>query len=52
MTDQAAYCMVSVAPIRAEKRDGSEQVSQLLFGEPVNVISIMRGTWMKNTCVF
>lgn len=51
MTDQAAYCMVSVAPIRAEKRDGSEQVSQLLFGEPVNVISI-ESPWCKIVTYF
>lgn len=33
-----AYCKVSVAPIRADHADQSEIVTQLLFGEPVEVI--------------
>jgi hypothetical protein len=33
-----AFCFVSVAPIRKEASDASEMVSQLLFGEPIEVI--------------
>lgn len=34
-----AFCFVSVAPIRKEASDASEMVSQLLFGEPIEVIA-------------
>jgi len=40
MTDHPAFCIVSIAPIRSEKKDAAEQVSQLVFGEPVSVESI------------
>jgi cell wall-associated NlpC family hydrolase len=33
-----AFCFVSVAPIRKEASDASEMVSQLLFGEPIEVM--------------
>lgn len=33
-----AFCFVSVAPIRKEASDASEMVSQLLFGEPIEVL--------------
>ena len=33
-----AYCFVSIAPIRKEANDASEIVSQLLFGEPIDVL--------------
>ncbi|MEN9700183.1 MAG: hypothetical protein RLZZ301_1381 [Bacteroidota bacterium] len=33
-----AFCMVPIAPIRAEQADRSEQISQLLFGEMVEII--------------
>ncbi len=46
MTNQPAYCMVSIAPIRSDKKDASEQVSQLVFGEPVTVISV-ESPWCK-----
>lgn len=32
-----AYCSVSASPVRAEQRDASEMVTQLLFGEIVSV---------------
>jgi len=35
---QYAYCSASVAPLRSEASDASEMISQLLFGEPVEVI--------------
>jgi cell wall-associated NlpC family hydrolase len=33
-----AFCRVAISPIRAEQKDSSEMVSQLLFGEIVNVL--------------
>lgn len=33
-----AYCKVPVAPVRADHADQSEIVTQLLFGEPVEII--------------
>lgn len=33
-----AFCSASVAPLRETHSDGSEMVSQLLFGEPVEII--------------
>ena len=41
-----AYCSVSVSPVRAEDRDASEIVTQLLFGEIVT-IEEMRAPWSK-----
>jgi hypothetical protein len=37
MTSFHGYCFVSISPIRAEKSDKSEIVSQLLFGEPITI---------------
>lgn len=39
-------CIVSVAPIRAEASDRSEMVTQLLFGEKVEIISVQE-KWIK-----
>ncbi len=41
-----AFCLVSVAPIRSEASDGSEIVSQLLFGEPVEILKF-GDPWIK-----
>ena len=41
-----AYCSVSLSPVRAEDRDTSEIVTQLLFGEIVTVEE-MRSPWSK-----
>jgi hypothetical protein len=41
-----AFCLVSVAPIRAEGKDSSEIISQLLFGEPIEVI-LFGEPWLK-----
>jgi cell wall-associated NlpC family hydrolase len=49
MTDLSTkygYCKVSVAPIRAEKRDAAEMVTQLLFGEPIEILEI-ENSWLK-----
>jgi hypothetical protein len=37
MAEKLGYCSVSLSPLRAEKRDGSEMVSQLMFGEIVTI---------------
>jgi hypothetical protein len=41
-----AYCAVSISPVRAEHRDASEIVTQLLFGEIVTVSEI-HDPWCK-----
>lgn len=38
--------MVSSSPLRKEASDGSEMVSQVLFGEPVNVLQIQEN-WIE-----
>ena len=40
MPKEQGYCIVSVAPVRAEKKDQSEIVTQLLFGEIVSIQEI------------
>lgn len=40
------FCMVAIAPIRCEPSDTSEIVSQLLFGEPIEVQEFGR-PWVK-----
>ncbi|MCR9173533.1 MAG: C40 family peptidase [bacterium] len=44
------YCFVSISPVRAENRDQSEIVTQLLFGEVVNVLEIA-SPWAKISSV-
>lgn len=39
-------CIVSIAPVRADHDDRSEMVTQLLFGEKVEIIS-ENGNWIK-----
>ena len=41
-----AFCLVTVAPIRSEASDSSEIVSQLLFGEPVEILKFHE-TWIN-----
>lgn len=41
-----AFCMVSVAPLRNDSNDSAEIVSQLLFGEPVEVLFFSE-LWVK-----
>jgi len=40
------YCYVSISPVRAENRDQSEIVTQLLFGEVVTVLELA-SPWAK-----
>jgi cell wall-associated NlpC family hydrolase len=48
MTSFHGYCFVSISPIRAEKSDKSEIVSQLLFGEPITINEV-DGNWAHIT---
>jgi hypothetical protein len=41
-----AFCLVSVSPIRKDASDSSEIVSQLLFGEPIEII-LFGEPWVK-----
>lgn len=41
-----AFCHVAIAPIRAENSDRAEMVSQLLFGEPVEILE-NKDQWRK-----
>jgi hypothetical protein len=41
-----AFCLVSVAPLRNDPNDGAEIVSQLIFGEPVEVL-LFGEPWVK-----
>lgn len=34
-----AFCFVTIAPLRAAAKDSSEMISQLLFGEPVEIVA-------------
>ena len=38
--DGFAFCIVGISPVRAEAKDESEMITQLLFGEPVKVLEI------------
>lgn len=46
MTRIFAYCCVAISPLRKEAADASEMVSQLLFGEPIEVIKIV-DNWIQ-----
>jgi len=48
---QYAACQVSIAPMRAHPSDKSEMVSQLLFGEAVE-IQDSRDTWRMVSCAW
>lgn len=46
-----AVCPLSVVPVRSSASDKSEMVSQLLFGEAVEIID-KRGAWSKIRCLW
>ena len=48
---QYGICPLSVAPLRAKPADSSEMVSQLLFGELVEIID-KQGSWIKVICLW
>jgi len=43
-------CPLSIAPIRSSSSDSSEMVSQLLFGELVEIIDKKGRQWVKVRC--
>lgn len=45
----SAFCSVSIAPIRREAADSSEMVSQLLFGEQVEIVD-KKENWLFIQC--
>jgi len=44
-------CPLSIVPIRSNNSDKSEMVSQLLFGETVEVLE-KKGAWLKVRCIW
>jgi len=48
MSNQYAYCIVSISPVRSNPSDAAEIVTQLLFGEIVN-IEEMGSPWCEIT---
>ncbi len=47
-----AICTVACAPLRIMPKDTSEMVSQLLFGECVEIIDWKNKNWLKVRCLF
>lgn len=45
-----AVCSVSVMPMRAEPSHRSEQVSQVLFGERMEVLAKEKNGWLQVRC--
>lgn len=41
-----AFCKVTLSPVRSENRDSSEMVSQLLFGEPIEILEV-QNKWTR-----
>ena len=41
-----AFCALSVIPVREQPKDSAEQTSQLLFGEPVEIL-LAEKPWLK-----
>jgi len=50
MTTAFAYCNVPVMPVRSEPFHRAEQISQVLFGEKVHIISPENKGWVYITC--
>lgn len=46
-----AVCALSSVPLRQEPSDQSEMVSQILAGEPVNVLEEVKKYWIKIECL-
>lgn len=46
MAEKFGYCKVSISPVRAENKDQAEIVTQLLFGEIIQIKEIT-GSWCK-----
>ncbi len=45
-----AVCSVSVMPLRAEASHRAEQISQVLFGERLEVMAQEKGGWLRVRC--
>ena len=46
-----AFCFVACAPIRSDAKDESEIESQLVFGEPVKIVSLNKNWCFIKSCV-
>ena len=46
-----AFCFVACAPVRIAAKDESEIVSQMVFGEPVEIISLNKNWSFIKSCV-
>ncbi len=46
MSKKYAFCKVSISPLRKENSDASEMISQLLFGEIIEILEI-NNNWTK-----
>jgi cell wall-associated NlpC family hydrolase len=51
MNRQFAIITLSVVPVRAQPSDAAEQISQLLFGESVEILT-QEAKWWKVQCLF
>ncbi len=51
MNRQFAIIGLSVVPVRSQASDASEQISQLLFGESVEIL-VQEAKWWKVQCLF
>ncbi len=51
MSTHYGICRVSISPIRATAKDKSEMVTQLLFGETVEILEKQRN-WLKVRCTW
>jgi hypothetical protein len=49
MSSLQAYCKVSISPVRSEAKDSSEMVTQLLFGEVVDILEQEEKWWKIRT---
>lgn len=49
MSSISAYCKVAIAPVREDAKDSSEMVTQLLFGEMVDVMEEQEKWWKIRT---
>lgn len=48
----ALVCIVSVSPMRATPSHTSEMVSQLLFGESLEILEEQKDGWIKIVCMY
>ena len=47
-----AICCLSVCPVRKKAEDSSEMISQVLFGETVEILSRKNKYWIKVKCLW